>query len=71
MFPFQFSNTAVFVVLTSWLDTLLSLFLDTVDDSFRDFWTNACNLIGDSFFQISGSLGIIFMYYFLWVTPDI
>ena len=38
-------NYDIFHLVTSWLDTTLSLFIHTVDDSFGDFRTNACYLL--------------------------
>ena len=55
----------IFEVVTSWLDTVLSPFLHTVDDGFRDFWTNACYHLADSFLQLGHSLGTVYMYSFL------
>ena len=48
--------------MTSWLDTALSLFLDSVDGSFLNFWTNVRYVFADCLFQLYDSLGIILMY---------
>ena len=60
----------IFQVVTSWLDTVLSLFLHTVDDGFCDFWTIACYLLTDSYFLLSDGLRIIFIHSFFLVSPE-
>ena len=47
------------------LDTVLSPILQTGDDGCGDFWTIACYLFADSFFQLGDGLGIIFIPTFL------
>ena len=64
-------NYNIFEVMTSWLDTVLSLFLHPVDDGFRGFWTDVCYLLAYSFFQLGESLGNILVYSFLKVTQEI
>ena len=49
----------IFELVTSWLDTILNRFLHNVDDVFPDF------------FHFGDSLGIILVYFFLKVTPEI
>ena len=44
------------------MEKVLSPFLYSVDDGFRDFWTNACYLLADSFFQLGDSLRIMFIH---------
>ena len=58
-------------MVTSWLDTVLSLFLHNVVDVFPDFWTNDCHLLAYSFFQLGDSLGNILVYSFIKVTPGV
>ena len=54
----------------TWLDTVLSQFLHTVDDGFRHFWTNAKRLLADSFFQLGNNLRILIIYSFLQANPE-
>ena len=61
-------NYNIFQLVTCWLDSFLSPFLDTVDDSFGDFLTNYCYLLVVRFFQFGDSLGIIHLHSFLSVT---
>ena len=49
----------IFRVVTSWLDSILSLFLHNVDDVFPDFWTDDCYLLAYNFFQLGDRLGNI------------
>ena len=61
----------IFEVVTSWLDTIRSLFLQNVDDVFPDFWTDGCYLLVHSFSQLGDSFGNNLVYSFLKVTPEI
>ena len=49
--------------MTSWLDAVLSPFLHTVDDYFREFWTNACYYLVDSLLQLCDSVGTVYIYF--------
>ena len=50
-------NYNIFEVVTSWLGTVLSLFLHYVDDLFPDLWTDGCYLLAYRFFQLGVNLG--------------
>ena len=52
------------------LDIVLSPFLHTVDDGFRDFWSNASYPLADSFLQLCDSLGNVYMYIFLYLITE-
>ena len=54
----------IFEVVTSWLDTVLSPFLHTVDDGLRDYWTNAGYFFAGSFLQLCDDLGFVYVYSF-------
>ena len=53
--------------MASWLDTVLNHFLNTVDDEFRYFSSNASYILTDSFLQLGHSLWIILdgLFFFL------
>ena len=68
MFIYWSSFTNILQEVIFWLDIVLSIFLHSVDDNFRDFRNNACFLLASSFFQLGDSLGIISLYSFLYVT---
>ena len=51
-----------FEMMSSSFDIVLSPFLHTVDNGFRDYLTNACYLHADRAFQFGDSLGFIFLY---------
>ena len=63
-------NYSIFEVVTSWLDTVLSLFLHNVEDVFPDPWTDDCYPCAYTLFQLGDSLGKILVYLFLNVTPQ-
>ena len=52
------------------MNTVLSPFLHTVDDSFRDLRPIACYFLADRYFQLGDSLGIIFIYSSFQVSPE-
>ena len=60
----------IFQVETSWFNKVLKPFLHTVDDTFRDFWTSACYLLANSFFQLGSSLRIKSIHSFHQVTSE-